>query len=171
MRMPLGAIILTGAVALSGCADKGLRQVQSSGQGPDEFLIMPNKPLTAPKDYDVLPAPTPGGSNLVDQHPTSDAIVALGGSASAIDDSGVPASDGSLVAQASRFGVPANTRTALAEEDADFRKRQGRLSSFKLFKVDRYEQAYRRQSLDPFSETGRFRRAGLGTPTAPPRNE
>ena len=171
MRMPLGAIILAGAVALSGCADKGLRQVNSVGQGPDEFLIMPNKPLTAPKDYAVLPAPTPGGSNLVDQNPNADAMIALGGNAAAIESTGVPASDGTLVAQASRFGVPQNTRIALAGEDAKFRKRQGRLSSFKLFKVDRYEQAYRRQSLDPFGEAGRFRRAGLNTPSAPPRNE
>lgn len=171
MRIPLVAIILTGALALGGCGDKGLRQLDSPGTGPDEFMILPNKPLTAPKDYDVLPAPTPGGSNLVDQYPNSDAVVALGGRATALENNGVPASDGTLVAQASRFGVPANTRTVLAEEDAKFRKRQGRWSRIKLFKVDRYEQAYRREKLDPYSETGRFRRAGADTPSVPPRGE
>jgi hypothetical protein len=171
-RIPLGAIIiLAGAMALGGCSNKGLHRIQSSGPGPDEFLILPNKPLTAPKDYDVLPAPTPGGSNLVDQDPMADAVVALGGKASALDAQGVPASDGALVAQASRYGVPANTRTSLAEADAKFRKRQGRLTSVRLFSVDRYEQAYRRQALDPFSETWRFRNAGIATPTSPPKNE
>jgi len=171
MRIPLGAIILTGAIALSGCSSKGLRQLQPSGPGPDEFLILPNKPLTAPKDYDVLPAPTPGGANLVDQNPTSDAIVALGGRASDLDATGVPASDGTLVAQASRYGVPANTRATLAAEDAKFRKNQGRLTRFRIFPVDRYEQAYRRNALDAHSINNEFRRAGFATPSAPPRNE
>lgn len=171
MRIPLGAIILIGTVAVSGCADKGLRRLESAGPGPDEFLVLPTKPLTAPKDYDVLPAPTPGGSNLVDQNPKADAVVALGGRASALEVQGVPASDGALVAQASRYGVPANTRVALAEEDAAFRKRQGRLSSIRLFKVDRYEQAYRRQKIEPFSETRRFRNAGASTPTSPPQGD
>ena len=172
MRRPLGAIIIMiGAVALGGCADKGLHRIQSQGTGPDEFLILPNKPLTAPKDYAVLPAPTPGGRNLVDQNPISDAVVALGGNASALELKGVPASDGALVTQASRYGVPVDTRVTLAEEDAKFRKRQGRLSSIRLFKVDRYEQAYRRQALEPFSETRRFRNAGASTPTSRPQSE
>lgn len=171
MRIPLGAIILIGAMTLSGCASKGLRLLQPSGSGPDEFLILPNKPLTAPRDYDVLPAPSPGGGNLVDQHPVADAVVALGGRASALEINGVPASDGALVAQASRYGVPSNTRTVLAEEDASFRKRQGRFSRIRLFPVDRYEQVYRRQSLDAHGENSRFRRAGFGTPSAPPGNQ
>lgn len=168
MRKTLGAIILTGTVALSGCGNTGLRQIQSTGTGPDEFLILPNKPLTAPTDYEVLPAPTPGGTNLVDQNPVSDAVVALGGRASSLEAKGVPVSDGNLVAQASRYGVPSNTRVALAEEDAKFRKRQGRLSGIRLFPVDRYAQAYRRQTLEPYSESERFRQAGFPTPSSPP---
>jgi hypothetical protein len=171
MRVSLGAIILIGSVALGGCANKGLRQLSASGPGPDEFMILPSKPLTAPKDYDVLPAPTPGGSNLTDQNPTGDAIVALGGRVPSAEATGVPSSDGALVAQASRYGVPANTRTSLAEADAQFRKRQARWSSVRLFKVDRYEQAYRRETLDPHSETGKFRQSGFGTPSSPPRND
>ena len=170
MRLSLGAIILTGAIALGGCANKGLRQLDNPGPGPDEFMILPSKPLTAPKDYDVLPAPTPGGANLVDQTPNADAIVALGGRAPVLTPGAIPSSDGALVTQASRYGVPANTRTALAEEDAKFRKTQGRLSSVKLFKVDRYEQAYRREALDAYSAAGQFRRSGFGTPSAPPAN-
>ena len=74
----------------------------------------------------------------------------------------------SLVAQASRFGVPGDIRAALAERDAAFRKRQSRGTRIRLFPVDRYRQAYRREALDPFEEAERFRRSGFQTPTSPP---
>jgi len=172
MRARAGAIIVTLAMTLglSGCASTGLRSLQTNSEGPDEFLVMPVKPLTAPKDYDVLPAPTPGGTNLVDQNPIADAVVALGGRASALEANGVPASDGALVAQAGRYGVPPDTRVALAEADAEFRRRQSRMTRFRLFRVDRYEQAYRREVMDPFEANDRFRRAGIATPSAPPQN-
>ena len=171
MRIPLGAIILTGVLIVGGCSNDGLRDLQPNGTGPDEFMILPNKPLTAPKDYEVLPAPTPGGANLVDQNPNADAVLALGGRASALELNGIPAADGALVSQASRHGVPANTRVSLAESDAAFRKRQGRMSRFRLFRVDRYEQAYRREALNPFEQNQRFRNSGFGTPSAPPPGE
>jgi len=170
MRIPLGAIMLTGALALAGCSGGGLRQLSPPSAGPDEFLILPNKPLTAPADYNTLPTPTPGGLNLVDQNPTQDAIIALGGRAETPENTGIPASDGILVAQAGRYGVPADTRATLAETDAKFRKRKAVLSNFRLFKVDRYEQSYSRQKIDPFTQASRFRRAGVATPSAPPEN-
>lgn len=170
MRVPLGAIILTAAVVAAGCSDKGLRTVQSSGTGPDEFNVMPVKPLTPPKDYDVLPVPTPGSPNLVDMNPKADAVAALGGNPAALSPNApVPAADSALVAQASRYGVPANIRTALAESDAEFRKRMARSGRIRLFPVDRYEQAYRREKLDPFRQNDAFRKAGAQTPTAPPQ--
>ena len=64
--------------------------------------------------------------------------------------------------------IPANTRVALAEEDAKFRKRQSRMTRIRLFPVDRYQQAYRKQSLDPFAQTDLFRTRNAGTPTSPP---
>ncbi len=172
MRTRLAFTILGVSLALAGCSNKPLHEIRSNSAGPDEFLVLPVKPLTAPQDYDVLPAPTPGGSNLVDQNPTADAVAALGGRPAALDPSGgVPSSDGALVTTASRYGVPANTRQVVAAEDADFRRTQGRLSGFKLFPVDRYSQVYRRQTLGPFEANAAFRRAGAETPTAPPANE
>ncbi len=172
MRIPLGLIILGVSVALAGCAKKPLHNLRKNSDGPDEFLVMPVKPLTAPKDYDLLPAPTPGGSNLVDQNPQADAVVALGGRASALDVTrGVPASDGALMASTSRYGVPADTRTSLAEEDAAFRKKQGRLSGFKLFPTDRYSQIYKRDTMDAFEAQETFRNSGFGTPSAPPAKQ
>jgi Protein of unknown function (DUF3035) len=168
VRIPLSAIILGLTVFVAGCSSKGLRELSSNSEGPDEFMVMPVKPLTAPRDYEVLPAPTPGGANLVDQNPKADAIMALGGRASALSAQGVPASDGALVTQSSRYGVPGNIRASLAEEDAAFRKRQARSGRIRLFRVDRYEQAYRKQALDPFAEAERFRSAGFSTPSSPP---
>lgn len=168
MRMPLVAIILGLALVVSGCTDKGLRTLRTNSNGPDEFMVLPVKPLTAPKNYRDLPPPTPGGSNLVDQHPNADAVVALGGRAEALVPNGVPASDGALVAASSRYGVPSNIRATLDESDAEFRRRQGRMTQIKLFPVDRYAQAYRREALDPFGASSWYRAHGANTPTSPP---
>lgn len=169
MLRPLGiTIMLVAAVSVAGCSNKGLRLIQAPGPGPDEFLILPVKPLTAPTDYSNLPKPNPGGENLVDLNPTADAVVALGGRAEATEPGGVPAADSALVTAASRHGVEPGVRETLSEADAKFRKRQSRMTRIRLAPVDRYEQAYRRQSLDPFPETERYRRAGAGTPSSPP---
>ena len=172
MRISAALIILGVSVAVTGCAQKPLHNLRTNSTGPDEFMVVPVKPLTAPPDYDVLPAPAPGGSNLVDQNPVADAVAALGGRPSAlVPGSGVPSSDRALVASTGRYGVPANTRTAMATEDADFRRKQGRLSSFKLFRVDRYSEVYRREVLNAYGANKAFRRAGAETPSAPPDNE
>ena len=170
MRIPLGAIILGSIVIVSGCSNKGLRQLYSTGRGPEEFSVMPVKPLTEPGNYTSLPTPTPGGANLVDIDPRAEAIAALGGRASAQSGSGVAAGDVALVNQASRYGVPSNTRVELAETDAAFRKRRSKsfISRLKLGRVDRYKEAYSDQALDPYFETQRFRRGGALTPSSPP---
>lgn len=159
------------AMALAGCTDKGLVQIRNTGDGPDEFMVMPVEPLEPPPDFDVLPAPTPGGTNRVDTNPKAEAVTALGGRASALSATEIPASDGALVNYSARYGVPSNIRQSLAETDAEFRRRQTRGTRLKLFPVDRYEQAYRRQRTDPFQETWRFRRIGAETPTSPPEDE
>ncbi len=131
-------------------------------------MILPVKPLTAPQDYSTLPAPKPGRGNLTDPNPIGDATLAMGGRAEATEPGGVPATDGALVSAASRYGVEPGVRDILSEQDAKFRKRQSRMTRIRLLPVDRYEQAYRRHALEPFPETERYRRAGAGTPTAPP---
>ncbi len=161
-------LVLTIAVAIAGCTADGLRDLQPQGPGPDEFSVLPVKPLTQPQDYQFLPAPTPGGGNITDPNPIEDAVVALGGSATALNASGVPASDQALVTASSRYGVAPNTRQVLAEEDAAFRKRKRRFSSLKLFPVDRYADVYRPQSIDPYEQTKWWRLRGYETPSSPP---
>jgi DUF3035 family protein len=171
MRLPLGAIILGLVAVVGGCAgDKGLVQLYNNGRGPEEFSVMPVKPLTEPANYTSLPTPTPGGTNLVDTDPRAEAITALGGRASAQSAQGVASSDVALVNQASRYGVPSNTRVELAESDAEFRKRKSKafFSRLKLGRFDHYNEAYKNQAVEPYNESKRFRSGGALTPSSPP---
>lgn len=169
MRIPLSMIVLVGAVAVTGCAQKGLRDIRKTGTGPDEFLVLPSKPLSQPADYSSLPAPTPGGSNITDPSPLADAVVALGGKSSAlVPGQAVPQSDLALVSASSRYGVSPNVREELAAADAKFLKRKRITGRLKLMPVDRYEQIYAKQTLDPYAVNDEFRRAGIATPSAPP---
>ncbi len=169
MRMPRATIALTLAVAVAGCSDIGLRHLDAPGQGPDEFSVMPVKPLTQPKDYAFLPAPTPGAENLTDPDPKGDAVAALGGSATALKPTaGIPSSDAALVTASSRYGVAPDTRQALAAEDEAFRKRQSRWTRLRLFKVDRYAEVYKRDAIDPGRQAEVLRSQGYETPSSPP---
>ncbi|MGH1576838.1 DUF3035 domain-containing protein [Planktotalea sp.] len=138
--------------------------------GPEEFDVLPNKPLQKPDNYKTLPTPTPGQANLVDATPKQDAIVALGGNPARLNDKSVPRSDSALIASASRYGVPGNIRETTTAEDAAFRKRRGRLTNIRLFKTDSYTQVYKRHVLDAERTLDAHRRAGRKTPTAPPAN-
>lgn len=150
---------------LSACdrnRDPQLLNVKANGDGPDEFAILPNKPLTQPESYNTLPEPTPGGANRADLTPLSDATFALGGNPAA----GIR--DGGLVNHASRYGRDVAIREQLASEDLEFRrKNNGRLLE-RVFNVNVYYKAYRKQSLDQYSELERLRRLGIRTVSAPP---
>jgi hypothetical protein len=154
-------------LVLGACANKGLRDLRNPGDGPDEFMLQPAKPLEAPANYSELPPPTPGQANLTDRSAISEGITAFGGRPSAVE-GGIPAADGALVQHASRLGVAPDIRADLAETDAQFRKRKARFTQFRLVPVDRYNQAYRRQTLNANNEAARWRAAGARTPSAPP---
>ncbi|MCP4205716.1 MAG: DUF3035 domain-containing protein [Shimia sp.] len=163
-------ILGVAAVSLAACTSgKTLHSNAPSGDGPDEFSVMPAKELTQPKDFAALPVPTPGGVNRTDQDPLGDAVAALGGSASARSpyNNSVPASDGALVNYSSRLGREANIRSTVWDEDEDFRRKRGRFTSIRLSKKGLYEDVYKRQSLDYRDEWWRWKRAGARTPAAP----
>ncbi|MEM5520495.1 DUF3035 domain-containing protein [Sulfitobacter sp. AS59] len=165
MRIVAALVLIS--LALAGCANDGLRDIRGSAMGPDEFMVQPVKPLAEPANYTDLPPPTPGQANLTDRNAIAEGIVAFGGRPEAAA-GGIPASDGALVQQASRFGVAPTIRQDLAETDAEFRKRRGRFTQFKIVSTDRYNQVYRGQSLDAAAEAERWRNAGARTPSAPP---
>ncbi|ARC87412.1 DUF3035 domain-containing protein [Rhodovulum sp. MB263] len=156
--------------ALSGCSrgddyQPKLMHLRGSERGPDEFSVVPNKPLEMPKDMASLPAPRPGGSNLVDPTPEADAVAALGGNIAR----GVPGDPG-LMAQVTRFGVDPSIRQTLAQEDLDYRrKHDGRLLE-RWFNVTVYYNAYSRQSLDQYAELERWRARGVRNVSAPPKD-
>lgn len=170
----LRLIPLLALPALAACSgedrDTRLRTFYNNSGGPEEFAILPNKPLEAPQNFRELPQPTPGGSNRTDLTPKADAVAALGGRPSALNQTGVPGSEGALVAYTGRNGRAADIRPVLAQEDEDFRKRKSRFTNIRLFRIDRYYQVYKRQSIDAQSTANRWRRAGAPTPTAPPED-
>ncbi len=171
MRRLTAGVVMGLALALAGCGGNEqpiLMHAGAGGDSPDEFGILPTKPLQMPTDLAALPAPTPGGRNLVDPTPMEDAVAALGGNPAALARTGVPAGDGALLAHAGRFGRDGAIREQLAAEDLAYRrKNDGRLLE-RLFSVNVYYKAYKPMSLDQHLELDRWRRAGARTPSAPP---
>lgn len=161
-------IALLAVLGLAACSS-GTPQLMNlrTGEGPDEFGIVPPKPLDMPENLAELPEPTPGGSNRSDRNPEAEAIIALGGTPGAAG--GIPAGDGALYSHAARFGVESGIRGTLASEDLEWRRdKNGRILE-RLFNVNVYYKAYRTQRLDQQAELQRWRKLGLRTPSAPPR--
>lgn len=159
-------LCLVAALVLSACAsdrEPQLMNLRNPGDGPDEFLVVPAKPLAMPEDMAALPTPTPGGRNLADATPREDMIAALGGNAAA-----ARGGSGGLVSYATRFGTAPNIRAELAVADLEYRRQNnGRLLE-RWFSIPVYFDAYAPLSLDQAAELERFRRAGVRTPSAPP---
>ncbi|MCV2866687.1 DUF3035 domain-containing protein [Defluviimonas sp. WL0075] len=156
----IGAILL-----LAACGDKDpkLLNVRSQGRGPDEFAILPVKPLQLPEDIAALPEPTPGGANLTDPTPEADAAVALGGNPARAG-----GGDGGLFAHVGRFGTSAGIREQLAAEDLEWRRdHDGRLLE-RMLNVNVYYKAYADMSLDQYLELEYWRQRGVRTVSAPP---
>ncbi|MDJ1016466.1 MAG: DUF3035 domain-containing protein [Paracoccaceae bacterium] len=160
----MGLIVL--AACGSGNKEPDLLNIsQPRGAGPDEFAVLPSKPLVIPEDLATLPPPTPGGGNLTDPTPRADAAAALGGNAAVLARG---ATDGALLAYSGRYGVASDIRPRLAAEDLAFRRaNDGRLVE-RLFNVNVYFRAYEPYELDQYAELERLRRAGIRTSAAPP---
>jgi hypothetical protein len=169
MRLLRPFVISVLMVSLTACANTGLRKFTARGNGPDDFLVNPSKPLQEPNSYTALPGPTPGQTNLVDATPLADAAAALGGRRGD-PNAGVPSRDRAIVAYASRFGVTPNVRAELAAKDAAFRKSKRRFTKVKIVREDMYNEAYKRQTLDPNEIARLYRNSGISTPTASPSN-
>jgi hypothetical protein len=164
----LGAAVL----ALGACSKTDepiLMNARASHAGPDEFGILPTKPLEMPENLAALPEPNPGGTNRVDPQPRADVARALGGSPNVALASGT--ADGGIVNHASRFGRDGGIRAQLASEDLEHRQNnRGRVLE-RLFAVNVYNKAYSFMTLDKYAEVERWRRAGVRTPSAPPPAE
>jgi hypothetical protein len=158
----VAAVLALGLVAACGQGEPELMNLRA-GDGPDEFAILPPKPLQLPPDLAALPTPTPGAGNLTDPDPRGDAIAALGG-----NPAGGLAGDAALLNHTARYGRAADIRATLAAEDYAFRDRnRGRVLE-RLFNTTVYYRAYADMSLDQQAELRKWRRRGIPTPSAPP---
>ncbi|RME17118.1 MAG: DUF3035 domain-containing protein [Alphaproteobacteria bacterium] len=170
MRRGLGkmGLAFAGLVALAACAGGEPKLMNIRTDTPDEFRILPTKALEAPADYTTLPEPTPDGTNLADPTPREDAIAALGGNPERLASGRIYAGEQSLISYASRYGVPADIRKTLADEDLAWRQSHNGKLLERLFNVNVYFDSYKPMSLDQHLELERLRAKGVWTPTAPP---
>ena len=167
MIVAIGLVVAVGACSVG---NKPLTRLKNPNDGPDEFSIVPGKPLQEPESYSALPSPTPGAPNLTDQNPRADSIAALGGNAAKAQ-TGIGANDAGLVRHSTRYGTEAGIRQTLRVEDAETRRNYGRRNILRIGPRDDYTEAYKRQWLDSQAEQERLRRSGVITPTAPPPSD
>lgn len=171
MRLPRKMMMVGLVLVVAACSrdrDITLTRFKNTGDGPDEFSIVPGKPLQEPESYSALPAPTPGATNRTDLNPKADSIAALGGNPGATAQTGISPNDAGLVRHAARYGTDPAIRQKLAVEDKEIRRNYGRRNILRIGPRDNYTDAYKRQWLDSHEEAERMRRAGVRTPTAPP---
>jgi hypothetical protein len=158
----LGIFVTLFFIAACSSDDARLRDLYDVGTGPEEFAVLPSKPLIIPSNLRELPVPDETVENLADPTPKRDLIEKLGGS---IDETkSAPKKDRDLLNYVSRAGVNSNIREELAEEDRKFLRRMRVLTGVKLFRVDRYNQVYRKMTLSAPKELERWRSLGIRTP-------
>ncbi|WP_374300159.1 DUF3035 domain-containing protein [Paracoccus sp. (in: a-proteobacteria)] len=167
MQAFVRGIAAAAVMGLSACGSNQLMNIETGQNSPDEFAILPTRPLSMPPDLALLPTPTPGGANITDPNPNADAVAALGGNPARLSDQGIAASDGALVAHAARRGSDPAIRQTLAQADTEWRSRNKRRPLEALFGTSVYQRAYRPMALDSRTEQQRWQRAGAITQTSP----
>ncbi len=161
------ALATAAALAMSGCSEGGLgaslRQAGVSST-PDEFLVLPTKPLEIPDNLlaQPLPTPTTGSSNRVDYNPRVEAVAGLTGGSGAL-----PTASGAALVARVPPGSP-EIRATLVVEDAQYRSQnRGRLLE-RWFSRDQDALIYRGMSLNQAFEFERLRGQGVEVPPSPP---
>ncbi len=161
-------LLILAAVGLSACEetadDRDLltRVMSANTQGPEEFVVVPNKPLTLPEDLASLPLPQPGITSRSEQNPRADAIAALGGRQQRAG------TDRGLLAALGVTQVDPNIRTTLAREAREFRENNPGLILDRMMGRMTDPVIYRGQLLDPAAEVERLRAAGVRVPQMAP---
>ena len=158
------ATLLLAAIALGGCGGRGiaggLRAAGVAGT-PDEFMVLPTKPLEMPKDMAALPPPIPGAVSRVDYVPRQDAVAGLTGRP-------VLATTEATGLLARTGPVDPGIRAELARDDAEWRATHHGLFFERLFTRDKSALVYQDMVLDAPAELDRLRRLGVETPPPPP---
>lgn len=165
------ALILAIGASLSACNrnsgnGRPLLNLRQSAIAPDEFLVVPQKPLETPASLAVLPTPDPGAKARVMIDFESNLLEALGGRP--MSDGAIPASDGAFVKAArAGSGTTDGIRDLLRAEDQAFRDdRAGRIERFA--KKRKAVMIYDPMLLDPVAEAARMQALGVKIPAVPP---
>ena len=67
ISLTIGIAVFAG---LAACGNNAKLMNLTAGQeSPDEFAILPTRPISMPPDLALRPTPTPGGSNITDPTP------------------------------------------------------------------------------------------------------
>src|SRR6056297_890377 len=161
--LSFGLIMLLAACGVGDGSDEPnlLNILQPRNEGPDEFAILPSKPLEIPEDVASLPPPTPGAGNRADLTPERDIAVALGGNPAVLSRGAT--GDGALLSYTGRYGRDADIRQTLAAADLAFRRDNDGRFLERLFSVNIYYRVYEPFELDQYAELERLRRAGIRT--------
>jgi len=150
---------------IGGCGDGGLvGSLRRAGisQTPDEFMVLPTRPLEIPSNLAALPPPTPGRPNRVDYQPRAEAVAGLTGRPGPVG----TADGGALVARVG--GADPQIRARLAVEDATYRAENRGLLLERWFSRDREALIYRDMQLGAPAEFEAMRARGVGVPAPPP---
>ncbi|MEO0389181.1 MAG: DUF3035 domain-containing protein [Pseudomonadota bacterium] len=140
------------------------RLTAGSVQAPDEFRVLPQKPLELPEDLTTLPQPLPGTANRTDLTPQADVVAALGGRPGG---AARTAGDAALLSVLGRQGVDPGIRSQLRAEDAEFRADNKGLLLERLTGRDTEFAVYGPQRLDPEAEYRRLLAIGIRVPPLP----
>jgi hypothetical protein len=170
-KVARSGVMLALIVVVSACSrgEPNMMQIGRGQTSPDEFVILPSKPIELPENMTALPPPIfLGGGNRADATPVEDAVVALGGNPARTRQDGRISNDGALIRQTTRYGVDPQIRPELALADLEFRRRnRGRLLE-RWAGVPTYYKAYKKVELNQHAATAAARQRGLPTPAVPP---
>jgi hypothetical protein len=159
------AVLLLAPMLLLGCGDGGLAGgLRRAGIAtkPDEFMVLPTRPLEMPQNLAALPPPTPGVPNRVDYRPHAEAIAGLTGAPGPAGNA-----DGAVLVATAGPATP-GIRQTLAVEDAEWRATHRGLLIPRLLSKDRDALTYQPMVLNAPETFVRMRAAGVQVPAAPP---
>ncbi|WP_111429012.1 DUF3035 domain-containing protein [Rhodobacteraceae bacterium DSL-40] len=162
----LALVLLPAALALAGCTGNrslaGILRNSGVTSTPDEFMVLPTRPLEIPQNLAELPPPTPGQPNRVDYQPQRIAVAGLTGREA-------PPGTASAAPLLARMGpIDPQIRAKLAVEDADYRSVSHGLFFERMFSRDKLEMMYRPMILDPGPVYEEMRARGVKVSTPPP---
>ena len=159
------ALLMLAPLALAACGEGGLAgALRSSGavSTPDEFMVLPTRPLEMPQNFTALPPPKPGTVNRVDYQPHVEAIAGLTGAPGPAGNA-----DGAVLVAEAGPRQP-GIRQQLAIEDIEWQNTHHGLLIPRLIAKDKATVTYQPMILDSAAEYERLRSAGIEQPPAPP---